>query len=156
MHILIAALHRPSKPTGVCRHAANLAQCLALRDTVIKVTLVIGKWQKDYFEKSFTLSSPKIEVIIIDIKNNSVSRNLWFLFGLPKLAGKLKCNLVHLSFPYLYGDRYLTVQHSPLSTTSIPMNFQKILVIPMLSLINYSSNNVLITAMVLFASPRIP
>lgn len=28
MHILIAALHRPTDPTGVCRFAANLARCL--------------------------------------------------------------------------------------------------------------------------------
>ena len=45
MHILIAALHRPTKPTGVCRHAVNLAQCLADTDEVDKVTLVIGAWQ---------------------------------------------------------------------------------------------------------------
>ena len=58
MHILIAALHRPTKPTGVCRHAANLAQCLADTPEVSKVTLIVGTWQKDYFEQFF--NSPKI------------------------------------------------------------------------------------------------
>jgi glycosyltransferase involved in cell wall biosynthesis len=98
MHIVIAALHRPTKPTGVCRHAANLAQCLADNNQVTKVTLVVGAWQKDYFETSFTLSA-KIKVLSVDTKNSSVSRNIWFLFGLPKLAKELHADIVHLSFP---------------------------------------------------------
>lgn len=97
MHVLIVALHRPSKPTGVCRHAANLAQCLADTDEVTQVTLIVGAWQKDYFETFF--NSPKIKLIGIDIKNSSVVRNLWFLFGLPKLANRLHADLVYMSFP---------------------------------------------------------
>jgi glycosyltransferase involved in cell wall biosynthesis len=99
MHILIAALHRPSKPTGVCRYAANLARCLADTEKVSRVTLVVGQWQKHYFEGAFSLESPKIQIESIDIKNSSLSRNLWFLFELPKLAKKLAPDLVHLSFP---------------------------------------------------------
>lgn len=99
MHILIAALHRPTKPTGVCRHAVNLAQCLADTDQVDKVTLVIGAWQKEYFTTSFNLSSQKIELVTIGIKNSSVSRNIWYINGLPNLAKQLKSNIVHLSFP---------------------------------------------------------
>ena len=87
MHILIAALHRPTKPTGVCRHAANLAQCLADTPEVSKVTLIVGTWQKDYFEQFF--HSPKIQLITVDIKNSSLARNIWFLFGLPKLVKNL-------------------------------------------------------------------
>jgi glycosyltransferase involved in cell wall biosynthesis len=66
---------------------------------VTKVTLVVGAWQSDYFETSFHLDSKKIQLISIDIKNSSISRNIWYLFGLPKIAQKLQCNLVHLSFP---------------------------------------------------------
>lgn len=99
MHILIAALHRPSKPTGVCRYAFNLAQCLAKTDQSTKVSLVIGAWQKSYFEESFKFSSEKINLISVDIKNTSSSRNLWFLFTLPKLAKQLNTDIVHLSFP---------------------------------------------------------
>jgi glycosyltransferase involved in cell wall biosynthesis len=99
MHILIVALHRPDKPTGVCRHAANLAQCLAETAAVTRVTLVTGTWQQHYFETAFLLDSEKIKVLGIEIKNTSVSRNLWFLFGLPKLAENLQPDLVHLSFP---------------------------------------------------------
>ncbi len=99
MHILIAVLHRPSKPTGVCRHAANLARCLVDLDQVSQVTLLTGAWQKDYFETAFALSSPKINILGIDIKNSSISRNLWFLFGLPKVVQQLNPSIVHLSFP---------------------------------------------------------
>ena len=100
MHILISALHRPTKPTGVCRHAVNLAQCLADTDKITKVTLVVGAWQRHYFETSFTLSSEKIKLISVDIKNSSLSRNIWFLSGLPQLAKRLNPDLIHLSFPF--------------------------------------------------------
>lgn len=100
MHILIPVLHRPDKPTGVCRHAANLAHCLAERDEVSRVTLIIGQWQADYFTSSFNLKSPKIKIIHIDIENSSRSRNTWFVFGLPKLANSIQPDIVHLSFPF--------------------------------------------------------
>ncbi|MGL5807364.1 MAG: glycosyltransferase family 4 protein [Xenococcaceae cyanobacterium] len=99
MHVLIAVLHRSIEPTGVCRHAVNLAQCLADTDKVTKITLVIGSWQQDYFKRAFALDSPKIDLIMVDFKNNSRSRNLWFLFGLSKLAKRLNPDIVHLSFP---------------------------------------------------------
>lgn len=98
MHILIAALHRPSKPTGVCRHAANLAQCLADTQEVTQVTLIVGAWQRHYFETFF--SSEKINLISIDIKNSSLARNAWCLFGLPKLVNRLSPDIVHMSFPF--------------------------------------------------------
>lgn len=100
MHILVAALHRPLKPTGVCRHAANLAQCLAETDEVTKVTLIVGEWQKSYFEETFKLFSSKINLISVSINNSSLSRNRWFLFGLPKLADRLQPDIIHLSFPF--------------------------------------------------------
>lgn len=100
MHVLIPALHRPLKPTGVCRHAANLAQCLADTDEVSQVTLLIGAWQKAYFETSFNFTSPKIKLYPIDIQNSSISRNRWFLLGLPGLADALQPDMIHMSFPF--------------------------------------------------------
>lgn len=99
MHILIAVLHRPTQPTGVCRHAANLARCLVDLPEVTQVTLVTGAWQRHYFETAFALSSPKIQIIDIAIQNRSSTRNFWFLFGLPKLVEQLNPNIVHLAFP---------------------------------------------------------
>ncbi|MBE9061250.1 glycosyltransferase family 1 protein [cf. Phormidesmis sp. LEGE 11477] len=100
MHVLIPALHRPTRPTGVCRHAANLALCLASRDRIHRVTLIIGRWQQGYFERTFDLSSEKITVVPVDIKNSSASRNYWFLQGLPKVAKALSPDIIHLSFPF--------------------------------------------------------
>jgi glycosyltransferase involved in cell wall biosynthesis len=99
MHILIVALHRPTEPTGVCRHAANLARCLAETDRVDKITLVTGAWQQHYFQTDFLLDPAKIAVLGIEIENTSLARNFWFLFGLPNLVKQLQADLVHLSFP---------------------------------------------------------
>lgn len=100
MHILIAALHRPVKPTGVCRHAANLARCLAEIAEITRITIVLGAWQEDYFQATFPLNSEKIKLVTVKIKNSSVGRNIWFLFGLPKLANAYNPDIVHLSFPF--------------------------------------------------------
>ncbi len=106
MHILIPALHRPTKPTGVCRHAVNLAQCLVESDRVSRATLVIGEWQREYFEKSFQLESPKIRLVTVSIKNSSLARNRWFILGLPKLARQLKPDIIHLSFPFPFVKQW--------------------------------------------------
>ena len=100
MHVFIAALHRPIKPTGVCRHAANLARCLAAKSDVDKISLVVGAWQENYFKTAFALESDKIELVTVEIKNSSLVRNFWFLNGLPKLANRLNPDVVHLSFPF--------------------------------------------------------
>lgn len=99
MHIVISILHRPVNPTGVCRFAVNLSECLADTDEADKITLLIGVWQQDYFKRSFALTSKKIVVHPVDIENTMVKRNLWYLFGLPKLARQLKADIVHHSFP---------------------------------------------------------
>ena len=70
MHVLIPVLHRPTKPTGVCRHAVNLAHCLADTDYVDRITLIIGGLQQAYFERSINLETSKIQLIIADIKKS--------------------------------------------------------------------------------------
>ena len=100
MHVLIAALHRPIHPTGVCRHAVNLALCLAEQPEITKISLVIGSWQQHYFETAFSLISEKIKLISVKIENTSVARNKWFFWGLPQLANDLQADIVHLSFPF--------------------------------------------------------
>jgi glycosyltransferase involved in cell wall biosynthesis len=100
MHVLIAALHRPIHPTGVCRHAVNLALCLAEQPEITKISLVIGVWQQHYFETAFSLTSEKIKLISVNIKNTSTTRNKWFLWGLPQLANNLAPDIIHLAFPF--------------------------------------------------------
>lgn len=107
MHIVIPVLHRPEKPTGVCRHAANLAQCLIDTELVRQVTLVIGRWQQAYFKSLFKLESSKIQLVAVDIKNTSFSRNQWFIFGLPKLVNRFQPDLIHMSFPFPFVQQWL-------------------------------------------------
>lgn len=99
MHILILTLSRFSKPNGVCRYSANLARCLIESDHITKVTLVLGEWQIGYFQECFHIDYPKINFLPITIKNNSLYRNIWFLFKLSELVKKLKPDIVHLSYP---------------------------------------------------------
>ena len=99
MHVLISVLHRPIKPTGVCRHAANLARCLVDLETIGRVSLVIGAWQLAYYQQAFDLKSDQISLIVIDLKNTAIARNFWYVFGLPRLARRVNADIVHLSFP---------------------------------------------------------
>jgi glycosyltransferase involved in cell wall biosynthesis len=127
MHILIVALHRPQEPTGVCRHAVNLARCLAEIDRVDRITVVTGAWQQHYFQEYFVVDPHKITFLGIDIKNTSISRNLWFLFGLPNLVENLQPDLVHLSFPFpfirpLFACPVVVTLHD-LYPYKIPENF---------------------------------
>jgi glycosyltransferase involved in cell wall biosynthesis len=130
MHVLISALHRASKPTGVCRYAANLAECLADTPEITKVTLIVGSWQREYFATAFNLCFKKINIVSVDIKNSSLSRNSWFMLGLPKLAHQLRPDLVHLSFPLpfarsLFPCPVISTVHD-LYPYELPENFGKI------------------------------
>lgn len=99
MRVIINALHRATKPTGVCRYAFNLAIDLSSLGDIEEVILLVGKWQKDYFHSSFNITTNKIKILDIHIKNNAISRNFWFLFSLPKIVKNLQGDLLHLSFP---------------------------------------------------------
>jgi glycosyltransferase involved in cell wall biosynthesis len=109
MHILISAISRFNCPSGVCRYAANLARCLVESDRITKVTLVLGEWQTGYFQKSFEIDSQKTNLVPVTIKNNSLSRNIWFLLKLPGLVKKVKPDIVHLSYPIPIFNDYFSV-----------------------------------------------
>lgn len=127
MKVVINVLHRATKPTGVCRYAVNLAMDISKLDNVHEIQLIIGKWQVKYFYSIFPLRTNKIKFQVIDIKNNAFARNVWFLFGLPKLVEKIKGDLLHLSFPIPVLGRliniptYVTVHD--LYPYDIPENF---------------------------------
>jgi glycosyltransferase involved in cell wall biosynthesis len=98
LHVLISAISRFTSPTGICRHAANLAACLESRPEIDRVTLVTGEWQS-YYRDLVGIQSPKLCLIPINLRNDSISRNRWFLFELPRFAGSQSADIVHLSFP---------------------------------------------------------
>jgi glycosyltransferase involved in cell wall biosynthesis len=99
MNLLITAISSATGPSGICRHAYNLMRCAASRKEVLQITLVLGKWQDSYFRNSFRLETEKLELVLVDISNDALARNLWYLRELPKLANVVAADIVHLSFP---------------------------------------------------------
>lgn len=99
MHILISAVSSARHPSGICRHAANLATCLASEPAVSRVTLLAGYWQVDYFRNAFGLESAAVTIQAADVENNSRARNWWYYRKLPQIARGCGADAVHLSFP---------------------------------------------------------
>jgi glycosyltransferase involved in cell wall biosynthesis len=98
MNLLITSISSATGPSGICRHAYNLARCAASRGE-IKVTLALGKWQETYFRNSFDLNALGVRVVPVNISNDAFARNVWYLRDLPKLADEIAADIVHLSFP---------------------------------------------------------
>jgi glycosyltransferase involved in cell wall biosynthesis len=107
MHILICAVSSARHPTGICRHAANLSRCMAECDEVSQVSLLVGAWQADYFRSAFDLRHAKLEMTAVSLSKGALSRNYWYLRGLPAVARACSPDLVHLSFPVpVVRDRF--------------------------------------------------
>ncbi len=98
MNLLITAVSSATGPSGICRHAYNLARCAA-GNGEMQVTLALGKWQEAYFRKSFCLETMRVSVVSVDISNDAFARNMWYLRELPRLADGVVADIVHLSFP---------------------------------------------------------
>src|SRR5271163_3019794 len=96
MNILVTALSSSTGPSGICRHAYSLVCCAASRREISEVTLVIGKWQEEYFKHSFRMEGTKVNVITVNIRNDAIARNLWYLWELPKLLDALASDILHL------------------------------------------------------------
>jgi glycosyltransferase involved in cell wall biosynthesis len=72
---------------------------LAQTPEVSAVTLLIGEWQRAYYDRCFALSHPSLQIQSVRIKNGSLSRNLWNRSGLPEFARVRRADIVHLAFP---------------------------------------------------------
>jgi len=100
MHVLISALSRFCTPTGICRHAANLAAGLLSRNEIERITFVTGSWQQHYFQQMIGMDTTgRFQLLPITIPNDSIQRNRWFARELPRLARLEGADIVHLSFP---------------------------------------------------------
>ncbi|HZP24219.1 MAG TPA: glycosyltransferase family 1 protein [Terriglobales bacterium] len=98
MRIVISAVSSARRPSGICRHAANLAIALSRRPEVL-VTLLVGDWQLGYFRGAFGLQGRSFDIIPIAIAPNAFARNHWYYLRLPEIAQRYQADLVHLSFP---------------------------------------------------------
>jgi glycosyltransferase involved in cell wall biosynthesis len=99
MHLVVASVSAATSPSGVCRHAANIARGMLAFSSVRKVTLLTGEWQAGYFRDAFDLDDARLEILPIAIANRSTSRNLWYLRTLPALARAHDTDIVHLAYP---------------------------------------------------------
>src|SRR5215471_778583 len=99
MHVLISAVSSARRPSGICRHAVNLASSLAATQAVSRVTLFVGPWQAGYFRQAFNLTGTRIDLRAAGVENSAYARNVWYYRTLPKLARDLGADIAHLSFP---------------------------------------------------------
>jgi glycosyltransferase involved in cell wall biosynthesis len=99
MHVLICAVSSSRHPTGICRHATNLARCLAASDEVSQITVLTGGEQARYFDSAFQLRDRKLAMTTVNLHNGSIARNYWYMDGLPKEVKVYGPDVVHLSFP---------------------------------------------------------
>jgi glycosyltransferase involved in cell wall biosynthesis len=99
MHILISAVSSARHPSGICRHAANLAICLSGDPAVSRVTFLAGHWQVEYFRKAFGLANHAVKIVVAGVENNPYARNWWYYRKLPQIAHRHAADAVHLSFP---------------------------------------------------------
>ncbi len=99
MNILITAVSSATGPSGICRHAYSLVCCAASRREISQVTVVVGKWQETYFVDLFQVNHKEVQIVAVDISNNALARNLWYLQELPILATAIRADIIHLSFP---------------------------------------------------------
>lgn len=100
MNVLLPAISLSRTSTGVSRHAVNLARSLATSREVDCITLVAGEWQREFLEEMLHDTSGRIRLHVdSDVRNSSLSRNLWHLRSLPSVAAQLRADIVHLTYP---------------------------------------------------------
>lgn len=98
MRILLVGLHRFTQPLGLCRYTANLFYSLK-REKELEVILVLGEWQKKYYEQALRLNVDDPNIIWVDLEKPGISRYRWYLRDAPMLAWQLGADAVHAAFP---------------------------------------------------------
>jgi glycosyltransferase involved in cell wall biosynthesis len=99
MRVLIALTSSSGQLSGVQRHAINLARCLLTRSDITAVHLVAAPWQQDFVRDIAPHDDPRLHLHTASVGNTSMSRNLWYYSGLPRMAARLQPDIVHLAYP---------------------------------------------------------
>jgi glycosyltransferase involved in cell wall biosynthesis len=99
MKILIAAASYASNISGIQRHAFNLVRCLSPQQEIAELHLVVAPWQRNLVQAARVKPDPRLSIHVAEMNPGSLSRNVWHYRELPKLAARLKVNLVHFSYP---------------------------------------------------------
>ncbi len=127
MKILIAAASYASSISGVQRHALNMVRCLLLRQEISEIHFVVAPWQSGMLEAAGLPRDERLRIHIAKIDRGSLSRNLWHYRELPRLAKRLRVDVVHFSYPMPVNSRAFScptvVTLHDLYPYEIPMNF---------------------------------
>src|SRR3954464_2331956 len=98
MRIVIASLWAATQPSGICRTVVSLVRGLSEIAPHLELAVVIGKWQREYFESSFDIGRTGVRLVHASIDNRSADRNWWYFAGLPRLVRRMNADVLHLSF----------------------------------------------------------
>jgi glycosyltransferase involved in cell wall biosynthesis len=127
MKVLIAAASFASSISGVQRHALNMVRCLLLQQEIAEIHFVVAPWQSGMIEASGLRPDERLRIHIAKIGRGSVSRNLWHYRELPRLAKRLRVDVVHFSYPMPVNAKAFScptvVTLHDLYPYEIPMNF---------------------------------
>jgi glycosyltransferase involved in cell wall biosynthesis len=97
--VVIALTSSSGQLSGVQRHAISLAQCLLTREQITAVHLIAAPWQQDFVRDAAPHTDARLHLHTALVRNNSLSRNLWYYAELPRIAARLDADIVHLGYP---------------------------------------------------------
>lgn len=99
MKVVIALTSSSGQLSGVQRHAINLARCLLTREEITAVHLIAAPWQRDFVHDTAPCDDTRLRLHTARVRNTSLSRNMWYYTGLPRVAAQLDADVVHLGYP---------------------------------------------------------
>jgi glycosyltransferase involved in cell wall biosynthesis len=127
MKIVIVVAGSSGHLSGVTRHAANLARCLLSRSGVTAIHVIAAECQWDALDSALPHNDARLHLHEISMRNNAISRNLWYYNHLPAIARRLKADIVHFAYPAPINRRALgcpaVVTLHDLYPYDIPSNF---------------------------------
>jgi glycosyltransferase involved in cell wall biosynthesis len=99
MKVVIAALSAPAQQNGVSRHAINLVRALLCRQNVATIHLLAGTWQSELFRNALSHADERLHMHWFSLPGVNLSRLLWYLRELPRIARRFEADVIHLTFP---------------------------------------------------------
>jgi glycosyltransferase involved in cell wall biosynthesis len=127
MKIVIAGLSAPTQLNGVSRHAANLVRGLLSLPNPPEIHLLAGAWQSVMFAQAIGSADARLHIHPIAIPHRNLARLYWYYRDLPRIAGRLAADVVHLSYTMPLDRRAFAcptvVSLHDLYPFDIPQNF---------------------------------
>lgn len=99
MKVLIAAAAFSSGMSGIQRHAFNVVRCLLRRSEISAIYFVVAPWQHELVLAEGLHTDRRFVIHVDEMGRESMARNAWYYWRLPRLARALHSDIVHLSYP---------------------------------------------------------